>query len=1349
MGLWDNQQQSGEVPKPVFEPANIGGIPQMGNAPAANPANMWGAGGSGEFPQDDPTQPCMSNLPKVQPDTCVTGCPISLDLACVSYHMYRPMAPNLLGCLTPAGTPPFSAEAIIEKAALLITENICNPTVLPCFRVKDPTLPAAPTINELVESLQGIICNLTPSDGTVPRWEDTLAVVNGTTVTGSYNVDLFGNFMFASRATFEIQSIQIGGPALTRFIVTPTQMSLTAYGGASAYDEHGIILHSQGALMSSHWLDNSINRRTWTGISLNTHEYPSGPGSDSIAWAYQLYDTSASTDVQLRDNRIAFEADLIKLVVYNSTFGYRFPFVVDAPSGDINFPLMPNSDPTMFLTTNSAGKVILAVGSGSSGAPALTATHIGFGDGSNLLAGSSDFTWDNINKMMKIGLDAVQYSTFEVNSLGNLVIKPNNTVQSNITQIWRNTTSSSVAISTVLHLVTSKPAAAVDGLGAAITFSINDTGMAAGVSTNLARIGSARAGANDTGGLSFLTYTAGVGNTRMKITPAGSVHINRDITAASTYPADDATLYVASGIGTSYNFWAAGTTPATSLSRFDYKLTVGSVINTYTDAWGRINAHSDASIYGLYVKAFNSTYATRIEGDIYNNRNTGVYINKCSPSIRIENSTIGLYYYSNVYPLAFTPAIETSWAIEVYVVPPAYGTDYPALNHAALKIREYTPNYVVSIGTIEGANIEVRYLGMDTVSGGARATLRKMYGINLRMGEFDGVGTPGYVTDSYFINMVGGPLMDDPFYYTNVWGIYSPVSRAMHYLNSKVGIKTLPSYASNYDLDINGSMHLVGAFYDGAASAGTAGQVLTSTGTGTAWGAAGSGPVTLAATQIGFGNASNVLSGSVDLVWNDIAKGMTVNGTLAFAGTPTDGNLWVSSAVSVNTTTAASYMFGGATTIGLRVGMRGSNGIVLPVGASYGSFVIGAQTVTKAASGTHTLLSQMVIKPLTIAAGSAVATASASLFVEGAGTGAVTNYSLWVGGGTVRLDSPVLQTGILYLLQPSSGLYLFNTTDTAVNYERFKMFWVSNVLEIGTEQGGSGSGRSLRIGAALGSSAARSMIFNPGSYPLISSTIGASIGAGVGFLFTGTYTGSAVTQTSFHIGPVINASTTSAFISLLVQPTITTIGSGANINIHSLSTFEQLRLSYDAANYASFSVNAAGILTIAPTGGSVVLPAGTISNANLANSSMTINGTSTSLGGTRSVMGTTWFGMANLQTIPAAPTTQYILPIGMANPNGTESNRTFGFNETGVLSGFHMFTSGTQPGTGTLVLTLRKNAVDTAMVITIAAGSTASSHSNLVDTVTTAPGDLFTIKVVNNATGVSLILVNSCITFSK
>jgi hypothetical protein len=77
------------------------------------------------------------------------------------------------------------------------------------------------------------------------------------------------------------------------------------------------------------------------------------------------------------------------------------------------------------------------------------------------------------------------------------------------------------------------------------------------------------------------------------------------------------------------------------------------------------------------------------------------------------------------------------------------------------------------------------------------------------------------------------------------------------------------------------------------------------------------------------------------------------------------------------------------------------------------------------------------------------------------------------------------------------------------------------------------------------------------------------------------------------------------------------------------------------------------------------------------------------------------------------------------------------FPEACTLSKFYFVTSTTQPATGTLVATLRKNNADTALVITVAAGSVANFFSNLVNSVSFTAGQYANIKIVNNASTAS------------
>jgi hypothetical protein len=69
-----------------------------------------------------------------------------------------------------------------------------------------------------------------------------------------------------------------------------------------------------------------------------------------------------------------------------------------------------------------------------------------------------------------------------------------------------------------------------------------------------------------------------------------------------------------------------------------------------------------------------------------------------------------------------------------------------------------------------------------------------------------------------------------------------------------------------------------------------------------------------------------------------------------------------------------------------------------------------------------------------------------------------------------------------------------------------------------------------------------------------------------------------------------------------------------------------------------------------------------------------------------------------------------------------------------TFSNFYARIYSAQGASGSLVFTLQKNAVDTALVVTIAAGSAAGNFSDTSNTVTFAAGDTWQVKITQNAT---------------
>jgi len=107
----------------------------------------------------------------------------------------------------------------------------------------------------------------------------------------------------------------------------------------------------------------------------------------------------------------------------------------------------------------------------------------------------------------------------------------------------------------------------------------------------------------------------------------------------------------------------------------------------------------------------------------------------------------------------------------------------------------------------------------------------------------------------------------------------------------------------------------------------------------------------------------------------------------------------------------------------------------------------------------------------------------------------------------------------------------------------------------------------------------------------------------------------------------------------------------------------------------------------------------------------------------------------NVGTAIAGSTTTWIATGVTAGSN--ESISTVIIPHAITLSNMYlMHYSTNQPASGSQVITVRKNAVDTALVITIAAGAVTSTtpYSNLANTVSFAVGDKLSIRRVNNAT---------------
>jgi hypothetical protein len=110
--------------------------------------------------------------------------------------------------------------------------------------------------------------------------------------------------------------------------------------------------------------------------------------------------------------------------------------------------------------------------------------------------------------------------------------------------------------------------------------------------------------------------------------------------------------------------------------------------------------------------------------------------------------------------------------------------------------------------------------------------------------------------------------------------------------------------------------------------------------------------------------------------------------------------------------------------------------------------------------------------------------------------------------------------------------------------------------------------------------------------------------------------------------------------------------------------------------------------------------------------------------------------VGNANTSVGAGATNYLGLTG-SGLSISENIRVTVFPQDCSLSRLYFTTATTQPATGSLVVTLRKNNADTALVITIAQGSVGNFYPNLVNSVSYTAGQYASVKFQNNASTAS------------
>ncbi len=202
-------------------------------------------------------------------------------------------------------------------------------------------------------------------------------------------------------------------------------------------------------------------------------------------------------------------------------------------------------------------------------------------------------------------------------------------------------------------------------------------------------------------------------------------------------------------------------------------------------------------------------------------------------------------------------------------------------------------------------------------------------------------------------------------------------------------------------------------------------------------GSTGSTTFSLTGTSPTFGFSQSVsVTGTITASTNIILSGSiitnstAVNANLATAST--------SSGAGTTTATTSQLLFAGATTINYRIFSRGGTATTLAANSSYSTLILGTPSLTAAASGTHALIAQQVIKAPSWTSGSATVTASAGLYIDNVSTGTVTdrNYAIWVASGETRLggslSQPITTVTSATTLSASHSTVLVDATSAAV-----------------------------------------------------------------------------------------------------------------------------------------------------------------------------------------------------------------------------------------------------------------------------------------------------------------------------
>lgn len=163
---------------------------------------------------------------------------------------------------------------------------------------------------------------------------------------------------------------------------------------------------------------------------------------------------------------------------------------------------------------------------------------------------------------------------------------------------------------------------------------------------------------------------------------------------------------------------------------------------------------------------------------------------------------------------------------------------------------------------------------------------------------------------------------------------------------------------------------------------------------------------------------------------------VTSNGNIGTTTTLDAANFFVTANSSTTrSSTTNSLLFTGSTTNFFRTYFNGNINFLPTTNSYYSSIIVGGHPVTIASTGTHPIFANMLINPISITAGAGSLTNSATLYVNGAATGATNNYSLWVASGLFRIGGDTTRDeGVNLIFGTTTGSKIGTSTSQKIAF---------------------------------------------------------------------------------------------------------------------------------------------------------------------------------------------------------------------------------------------------------------------------------------------------------------------------